>query len=98
GGESYVKTTSFRKLPAVNCVVFFDEQSSTINDGFFYSPISPSALANGGSDKPAIFHGNQTSFSYADGHAEMHKWLNNFTGTFSGNPDVEWLYTHCTAK
>jgi prepilin-type N-terminal cleavage/methylation domain-containing protein/prepilin-type processing-associated H-X9-DG protein len=97
GCASFTKTTSFIKLGSADCIVFLDEQSS-LNDGWFYSPISGTALANNGSDKPAIFHGNSTSFSYADGHAEFHKWINNFAGSFTGNADVAWLFAHCTAK
>jgi prepilin-type N-terminal cleavage/methylation domain-containing protein/prepilin-type processing-associated H-X9-DG protein len=30
-------------------------------------------------DSPAVYHGNSSTFSFADGHAESHKWINGDT-------------------
>jgi prepilin-type processing-associated H-X9-DG protein len=30
-------------------------------------------------DSPAAFHGNSSSFNWADGHASMHKWVDAAT-------------------
>jgi prepilin-type N-terminal cleavage/methylation domain-containing protein/prepilin-type processing-associated H-X9-DG protein len=47
-----------------------DEHPDSINDGFFVVPIDQ----NGWGDLPASFHGGACGFSFADGHAEIHKW------------------------
>jgi prepilin-type processing-associated H-X9-DG protein len=38
-------------------------------------------------DSPAAFHGNSASFSFADGHSEMHKWLNSYTVAYANDGD-----------
>jgi len=42
-------------------------------------------------DSPANFHGGAASFSFADGHAEMHKWLDRTTVVYadSTNPNKD---------
>lgn len=36
-------------------------------------------------DSPAAFHGANSTFSFADGHAESHKWLNGSVVTFANS-------------
>ena len=62
------------------------------------------------SDLPGMYHGGACGFTFADGHAETHKWLDprttpplHFGGPFlfsslpsPGNPDVAWLQDHST--
>ena len=98
--EKYLKTTEFVKLKPTDAVVFLDERPDTINDGWFRSPTALYALT----DLPAIYHGNNSSaFSFADGHAELHKWRDgNFialaTGTtLNGSVDAKWIWDHMTA-
>ena len=55
--------------PAMTWVTL-DEHPDTINDGFFINGVSPSSW----SDCPASFHNGACGFSFADGHAEVHKW------------------------
>jgi len=47
-----------------------DEHPDSINDGFFIVDINASAWG----DLPASFHNGACGFSFADGHAEIHKW------------------------
>ncbi|HVK57253.1 MAG TPA: type II secretion system protein [Candidatus Kapabacteria bacterium] len=58
--------------------VFTDEHPASINDGGFGNRI-PDTLgataSRGWVDYPAAFHGNSGAFSFLDGHAETHKWL-----------------------
>ena len=70
GGQyrQYLKQADFR-APA-NTWVTLDEQADSINDAFFI--VSKSASEWG--DIPASYHGGAGSFSFADGHAEIHKW------------------------
>ena len=96
--EKYQKTSDFNKLKAVNCFVFLDELSTSINDGWFWSPYNTVAAPNV-RDLPAVFHGGSSSFSYADGHSELHRWLNQLTSTPPPGPppaEAVWLYTHAT--
>jgi len=36
-------------------------------------------------DSPAAFHGDNSTFAFADGHAEPHKWLNGLTVAFAND-------------
>jgi prepilin-type N-terminal cleavage/methylation domain-containing protein len=103
GGEIYPQQTSFHKLGPTDCFVFTEERVDILNDGWFWSPnyTSPWSVR----DMPQIAHGGvMTVFSFADGHAEIHKWLTTFFRTAAsadssiGNADVGWLLRHSTAK
>ncbi len=103
---------AFRKLSTLvrpgpaNTFVILDECAG-INDGFFathmdgYDPRNP-IIWNFG-DVPATYHSMAGSFSFADGHSEIHKWRDGKTAAAgrqtpvplwtlsSNNKDVEWL-------
>ncbi len=51
--------------------VFIEEHPDSINDGLFLN--DPSSTTQWG-DIPASHHENAGGLSFADGHAEMHKW------------------------
>lgn len=100
--EVYLKSSSFNKRKPTDVIVFLDERPESINDGWFKSP----GNINSYNDLPAISHGNNSSsFSFADGHSELHRWRDpkfisaRFTGTDSGlaSTDLEWFYNHTTA-
>jgi prepilin-type N-terminal cleavage/methylation domain-containing protein len=101
--ECFVKTTDLKKSTPVNTFVFLDENSTSINDGWFW--VDPTANTGNGQyrDLPAIFHHAASSFSFADGHAEIHKWRDVFPIAVPGGPsypgktDPYWLSTHATA-
>ncbi|HLH54782.1 MAG TPA: prepilin-type N-terminal cleavage/methylation domain-containing protein [Verrucomicrobiae bacterium] len=59
-------------LNAATTWVTLDEQADSINDGFFTVPHNPDP-SNWG-DIPASYHNGACGFSFADGHAEIHKW------------------------
>jgi prepilin-type N-terminal cleavage/methylation domain-containing protein/prepilin-type processing-associated H-X9-DG protein len=44
-------------------------------------------------DWPAVFHSDSSSFSFADGHAEGHRWLEANTVAWAGNMDPK-KYSH----
>lgn len=103
GNERYLKTTDFNKLKPSNAIVFLDERpdpaagatGNGLDDGWFWSPTGPLDLRN----TPAIYHGNSSSFSFADGHSELHKWIDpTMPSGFGGAPDRTWLYSHMTSK
>lgn len=98
--EKYLKTTDFVKLKPTDAVIFLDERPESINDGWFRSPTKAGEVK----DLPAIYHGNNSSiFSYADGHAELHRWRDgNFIALTAAasltSPDVDWLFAHTSAR
>jgi len=74
---------------AADIFVFLDENPDSINDGYFlnkyprYTSAAGTYLSNGGGNSdnaswlhlPATTHAHATSLSFADGHAELHRWL-----------------------
>jgi type II secretory pathway pseudopilin PulG len=102
GNEFYLKTSSFNKLKPTDAVVFLDERPESINDGWFWGPKNQYNVQ----DLPAVYHGNNSSsFGYADGHADLHRWRSSrFIGLTSGgavlagDQDALWMWEHFTAK
>jgi prepilin-type processing-associated H-X9-DG protein len=93
--------------------VFLDEAPDSINDPMFYNnPDATGALdgtANGGNwiDFPSSLHDGGGTFSFADGHAGLHRWLDTNTRATaavkytagvatpgSAPVDVAWLSAH----
>lgn len=83
--------------------VYLDENPLSLDDGFFLlvESLNPNALSLD-ENHPAVNHGDSTSFSFADGHAELHLWHNvflniniNLSATASDNL---WLTSHATVK
>lgn len=95
----------------VNCWVTLDESPGSINDGWFVcDPF-------GGDidvwvDIPASYHNNACGMSFADGHSQIHKWVDNAvlsygkpggpTGNFvtpqqPGYGDLRWLQAATTS-
>ena len=65
--------------------VFLDEHPDSIDDGYFLNQDSPSGAdgyyASGDEwlNLPASYHNRSTAFSFSDGHAALHRWLNTST-------------------
>jgi prepilin-type N-terminal cleavage/methylation domain-containing protein/prepilin-type processing-associated H-X9-DG protein len=101
---NFHKMTDIRK-PA-NIFVFLDENSGTINDGYFeVKMVSPPYGSVAVQDIPANYHGGAGGFSFADGHAEVKAWKDTFkTGTrtngnftaLTPNTDAIWVMEHTT--
>ncbi len=104
---SYVKLADLTRPGPVNTMVLLDEGPS-INDSFFLVDMGgfdPQNLpAKRLNDNPATYHNRAGSFSFADGHSEIHKWRVDFNlpgslvNTSPGNRDVDWLQSKTTAK
>lgn len=93
--------------------VFLDERPDVINWGNFMTdmngyPGQPSLYAFD-QDVPGMFHKLGGTFSFADGHTEVHRWLDPRTtpayrpqvsvvNTFfaPNSPDVAWVQAHST--
>lgn len=82
------------KMSSSDCFVFTDENPKTLNDGFLL--VHPN---DGSGDRPAANHGEASAMSFADGHSELHKWLDAFRNdstTATGPQDPAWLAAHTT--
>jgi prepilin-type N-terminal cleavage/methylation domain-containing protein len=105
----YRKMTDFLRPGPAMTFVLLDENSLSINDGFFVVDMHgyPAPASRQIVDWPATYHGGAGGLSFADGHSEIHKWhdwhvlnannLNCIVITPSpGSPDVFWLQDHST--
>ena len=85
------------------------DEGLTINDGYFatdmdsYDPLNWPMKKT--TDAPATYHDKAGSFSFADGHSEIHKWKDSRTwgvlkvGWASpNNADIDWLQSKASAK
>jgi len=71
GYRAYRKMADFAKPGAASTWVFLDECPDSINDGLFTVWMTRQDW----DDVPASYHNGAGGFSFADGHAEIHKWL-----------------------
>jgi prepilin-type N-terminal cleavage/methylation domain-containing protein/prepilin-type processing-associated H-X9-DG protein len=92
--------------------VLLDERQDSINDGFFVVVMDKSQYDTKPAlsgiqmvDWPAAYHNRAGGFSFADGHAEIRKWVDSAsvpplgqiaTKTLPNNRDVMWMQEHST--
>jgi type II secretory pathway pseudopilin PulG len=80
------------------CFEFLDENPVSLNDGWFEYALDGSY----NNDWPAINHELATSFSFADGHTELHRWhdvfLNPSPAYTNSGADTIWLAQHGTYR
>ena len=70
GCMTFAKTSDFKAASPSMIFVTVDESPYSINDASFaVSIVTPQWV-----DYPATFHNRAAGFSFADGHAEIHKW------------------------
>ena len=88
--------------------VFLDEHPDSIDDGYFVNK----AYHWQWIDLPASYHNNAAAFSFADGHSELHSWLEPSTlrapqPNAAGLPisiphdewaDFEWVTSHMSIE
>ena len=74
-----VKTTDFITPGPSDSWVFIDEHPDAIDDNILYT--NPSATSGTGSftELPSSLHSGSVGISYADGRAEIHKWVDGNT-------------------
>ena len=82
-------------LGSSDCFVYLDENPASLNDGYFLFYPDNSQI----NDRPAVNHGKFSSFSFADGRAQLHKWEDKYLSlTSSGTgKDTAWLAQHGSA-
>jgi prepilin-type N-terminal cleavage/methylation domain-containing protein/prepilin-type processing-associated H-X9-DG protein len=94
----YVRESDITRPVPSDAFVFCEENPNTINDG--YLQIATQLTKPGFPDVPAAYLGGGCAFSFADGHAEVHKWR---TGTLTaakssypnlgnGNKNADWVW------
>ena len=106
GWKQYVKMSDIVVPTPADAFVFADEHPGSINDGFLemhcQAPDFPDVPA-------AVRHGRNCGISFADGHAELHKWLTpvllipeaqgtpvKSVTTTQNNLDWQWLRDHAS--
>jgi prepilin-type N-terminal cleavage/methylation domain-containing protein/prepilin-type processing-associated H-X9-DG protein len=110
GWQIYIRETDLNNPGPSKLWVTTDEHPDTINDSGFAVTMAISHWI----DSPAPYHNGGTSFSFADGHSESHKWLRpgaippvtysisgdatSWAGNTAGNPDVVWVQQRTSAK
>lgn len=94
--------------------VFLDEREDCVNWGNYatvmdgYSPSNPNLYAYL-EDMPGMYHNRGCGFSFADGHAEMKKWVgwmpemhyevayyDSAAFLVPNDPDIAWMQDHST--
>ncbi len=114
GDEPYrvnVKLSDINSPPPVGTFVFIDEREDSINDCAFYVGMGRRDSNAYLIDLPAFYHNGAAGLSFADGHAEVKRWLDprtvpplrpdqpaqhNFASP--NNRDVAWLQEHATGR
>jgi prepilin-type N-terminal cleavage/methylation domain-containing protein/prepilin-type processing-associated H-X9-DG protein len=98
----------FTRLSPSDGIVFVDERDDSVDDGFFAIEMSTAELAN----VPSNSHSGAGGLTFADGHAEIHKWVSaqaqqpqvsgfatthlNFVTCPANDPDMLYLRQHGT--
>lgn len=105
----YVQFFKITQIPHPSEIfVFLDEHPDSIDDGYFLNR----AYHWNWIDLPASYHNGATAFSFADGHSELHRWLESSTvrpssPNAAGLPisipytewaDFEWILSHMSVE
>jgi len=104
----YKKASDIRSPAPVDLWVFTDEHPDSINDGWLV--VDPTTKIKWGRDLPGSYHNHGNSLTFADGHSELHKWLEattsatvqqnmhgTYPGTFPVDNDIQWMISHSTS-
>lgn len=109
--RTYLKTSDIVSPGPSMCWVLIDEHPDAINAGGFANMMVESSSAARIIDFPASYHNGAGGISYADGHAEIRKWVdprtkpapkynNNLTLNVpsSNNRDMIWLAERTSSR
>lgn len=96
------KTSEFSFPSPTETWVFVDEHPCSINDAGFFNPSATAWI-----DQPATYHNGAAGFAFADGHSEIHKWMDSLKTTRAqkvdtgrtapdaparaGDRDIQWI-------
>ena len=114
GGKAHSIVSSmsgFKSRGPSEIWVFLDEHKGTLNDGFFRVFMEFEGAQARMGDLPGWYHNGANGFSFADGHAEIHKWRDPRTRvpfnkdeqqTFSvpspNNQDIAWMQSRTAER
>jgi len=110
GFVSFHKMGDLQSFSPSDAMVFVDERDDSIDDGEFAIDMVANSIPN----VPAGYHGGSGGVTFADGHAEIHRWRSpevlrtqqlgtqktkwEFMSVTATNPDLTWLRAHGTVK
>jgi prepilin-type processing-associated H-X9-DG protein len=96
---------TFRKMGDIQhptkMFVFIDEREETVDDGYFLVTLEDNKTWG---NLPAIYHNGAGGLGFADGHAEVKKWLDSATlqkgaaGARVAPRDVPWIQERASVK
>jgi prepilin-type N-terminal cleavage/methylation domain-containing protein/prepilin-type processing-associated H-X9-DG protein len=105
------KTSQFIAPGPAMTYVILDERQDSINDAYFVVEMDgfPTLSTTKIVDYPASYHSGSAGFAFADGHSEIHHWVEPrtmppLTTTLTlnvsspNNRDVYWMQEHCTRQ
>jgi prepilin-type processing-associated H-X9-DG protein len=105
---NFYKTTDLKI--ASKTWVFSDEHPDSINDGIQFTPTSDGEDTEW-SDLPASYHVGACGYAFADGHSEIHKWMNIHTihgiegngdwlplAVVGSKVDIDWVESHSSPQ
>ena len=111
GYRHYVKTSDMIAPSPSMLWVYIDENPDSVNDGAYAVQMLP--YGGNWRDGPSTLHGGGAGLTFADGHAEIHRWKDprtqalkvTYTSTTTGhgvggpnNVDVMWMQDRTSAK
>ena len=105
---TFGKGSDFRTMSASLAFLTVDENQWSLNDGGLATSANPQTPVF--IDYPGSYHNHACGFSFADGHAEIHKWISSLldwnssgvgqrtaTPNTTGWTDWAWLAQHSSA-
>lgn len=75
--DKVTRLSAIKRPGPSDVYVLVDEHENSINDSHFYPFRSLKAYDRRWLDAPSGRHGNATGFTFADGHSEIHKWVDS---------------------
>ena len=104
GFVTFSKSTDITLPGPADALVFVDERYDSIDDGYFAIDMVDQELVN----LPASYHNGAGGTTFADGHAEIHKWRSHYTlpglelvfqkfVASPNDPDLFWIRRHATS-
>ena len=101
----YLKLGHMVRPGPANLWILVDEHPDSINDGWLITDVTSKSRWV---DLPASYHNGACGFSFADGHSEIHKWLEGSTKVkvkksqyngfdAPGSRDIQWIVQRSVA-
>ena len=108
-GKSFHKLSDITRISPSLAFVFIDARDDSIDDGEFLFYLTMNQIPN----FPAAYHAGSGALSFADGHAEMHRYRTaefqppqasgqevvkkQFTTISGNNIDLLWMRAHLSS-